>query len=380
MGSGCTTSSNSGLFQSGISDKGVKYTGPGIPSLGICNGDTLAEIEAVILQRLVDYATGQKICIEDIDLTACALFAEQEISCCESDCIELDTLMRIVFESLCTLYTDLTELQTAFDELNGNYIVGCLSGLGLNPTLKEIIQQLITQYCDLEDRVDTLETTVSTLSSTLNTTIGNFLLSAIQSCNSQVVKSGTGASATVTFKGFVPVGGVIPYAGSLTVFDSSGLGLTNTDACGWALCNGNNGTVNMSGLVPVGTGMGPAVITGMVLPYNTTGGEYAHILTTAEIPATSVSVSGSHTHNITGVSMCKSTSNVSNNAWVLDLATLDPGTCGVDSLVPPYNIPHTFTNKISSTTQTLTGNVAGGNGAHNNMPPYRALYYIQRIA
>jgi hypothetical protein len=69
---------------------------------------------------------------------------------------------------------------------------------------------------------------------------------------------------------------MMPYKGSMSKFDTNGLGLTGTDMCGWALCNGNTHTVNgstyvttnMIGQVAIGmtNGMGGAT------PSNYTGG------------------------------------------------------------------------------------------------------------
>lgn len=45
-------------------------------------------------------------------------------------------------------------------------------------------------------------------------------------------------------------GMIVPYAGSMSLFDGSGLGIGQM--AGWAICNGLNGTVDMRGLVAVG--------------------------------------------------------------------------------------------------------------------------------
>lgn len=45
-------------------------------------------------------------------------------------------------------------------------------------------------------------------------------------------------------------GMIVPYAGSMSLFDGSGLGIAAMS--GWAVCNGLNGTVDMRGLVAVG--------------------------------------------------------------------------------------------------------------------------------
>lgn len=387
MGSGCISNCPA-YFKKRIPDSNIEYTGPAIPSLGICTGDILTEVEAIILQKVIDYSTGVGINIPQIDLTSCNLFVNF-ITCC-STCTDLNCLMQVIFTSLCTLYTDFTSLQSEINTLlNGPYALACLSGLGSNPTLVQIIQEIIKELCNAEAAITTLQGQISSLTTTLPTTIGNFLSNALSSCQSTagMTKSGTGASFTASFKGFALVGVVLPYAGPTAgLFDSTGLGLVNTPACGWALANGNNGTQNMIGQVPVGAGIG---IMGGTTPVNATGtnyplfakiGEPTHTLIATEIPSTGVSVSGSHTHDFFAVSDCKSTTGNANNVWVVDVATPNPGGCNTEATTGPfYNTPHTFSDKISTFTGTYSGSTAGGGGSHNNVQPSTALLYIQRL-
>lgn len=100
---------------------------------------------------------------------------------------------------------------------------------------------------------------------------------------------------------------------------------------GWYLCNGANGTPDLRDKFIVGAGSTYAV--------DGTGGEATHILTTPEIPA--------HTHGI------QSDGGTDNSSG--DYSRLDSG--------------------FSKTLQTVT---AGGGGAHNNLPPYHALAFIQK--
>ena len=76
-----------------------------------------------------------------------------------------------------------------------------------------------------------------------------------------------------------------------------------------------------------------------------TGGEASHTLTAAEMPAHSHTVSG-------GVLVWKANSNLTVRS--------EPGACS---------------NGTSVTTST-----SGGNTAHNNMPPYLAVYVWKRTA
>lgn len=46
----------------------------------------------------------------------------------------------------------------------------------------------------------------------------------------------------------VPLGTIVEYAGSTSFLDGTGLGIFGSALDGWALCNGNNGTVNKTTL------------------------------------------------------------------------------------------------------------------------------------
>jgi microcystin-dependent protein len=65
-----------------------------------------------------------------------------------------------------------------------------------------------------------------------------------------------------------------------TDYDNSGKGLKGTQAYGWQLCNGNNGTPNYEGITLIG-GTNQAVTE---FPYGATGGERMHQLTVDELP------------------------------------------------------------------------------------------------
>ena len=283
--------------------------------------------------------------------------------------------------------------------LNGPYNTACLGpNLPTNPTLNQIIQELIKEFCSLLSAFNVLSTSVSGFTSGINTTIGNFLAGAIKSTQQatglagpNITKSGSGSTLQLNFLGFAPVGSILPYAGSMADFDSSGKGMVNTGAWGWAVCNGGNGTVNMSGLFPVGTGMGPAVITGMVLPYNSTGGEYTHTLSTSEIP--SVGLSGSitdpgHSHPFY-FELEGSVNRNSGSSWHMNPLAANYTTPYTDQ----NGVYHPPTGANPSAATLIQANIGvektginlsgahtnGGGLSHNNMPPYRALYYIQRI-
>lgn len=116
-------------------------------------------------------------------------------------------------------------------------------------------------------------------------------------------------------------------------FDATGLG-TN-ERLGWAICNGNNGTRNRSGRVPLQYNASTYPTLGA------TGGATTHTLTSNETPPVTITYTASADDNSGG------------------------GTYINTSPVQPDG------------TRTLTTN--GGGQAHNNMQPYIVTLFIQKL-
>ena len=117
-------------------------------------------------------------------------------------------------------------------------------------------------------------------------------------------------------------------------FESNGLG--KNLSTGWAICNGNNGTPNISNRVIVSYGSDFPTL-------NATGGEKEHTLTEAEMP--------SHSHG---------------------LPTDGGGALDIQSLMSSGNADE----GLSETNRTAN---TGGGKPHNNMPPYIVLVYIMKL-
>lgn len=122
---------------------------------------------------------------------------------------------------------------------------------------------------------------------------------------------------------------------------------------GWLLCDGTNGTPNLSGRFVLGYkafSTGPMInsdatygvntVTGSSFSSGSTGGEYIHTLSITEMPA--------HTHQAFP----------SFNAGSTPSTYIQPALSGSD-------------------TQGFTGST-GGSAPHNNMPPYYVLAYIMK--
>lgn len=117
-------------------------------------------------------------------------------------------------------------------------------------------------------------------------------------------------------------------------FDSNGLG--KNLRTGWAICNGKNGTPNISNRVIVQYGSDFPTL-------NATGGEKEHTLTEAEMP--------SHSHG---------------------LPTDEGGALNIQSLMNSSDA----NEGLSETNRTAN---TGGGKPHNNMPPYIVLVYIMKL-
>ena len=378
MASGCTNGSggNSGLFQKLTPDTQVQYTGQAIPQLNICNGDLLSEVEATILQQILNFQQGIGISFSDIDLTTCECFHEKVGCCGAASCQTLDCILQAYLECMCSMYADIQVLKTEVSEMyDGPYNTQCLSGVTDASKLPDIIKEMIKELCAAEATITALQTQITNLSTGLPTTIGNFMSGALQSCQSQLVENSSGSSYTATFKGFAPIGTITAFAGNLGDFDSNGLGKPNSEVCGWAIADGRNGTQNMKGVYPLGTtdmiSSLPVVGAGSY-PATSVGGKYSVALTTTNIPT--MSVSGSVTGIVANFPFFKvSRKHAQTGDNTMGYQGDGSGTSTADG------IPNGSINADISG-GTLSASVGGAGTAHENMPPYRALYFIQRIA
>lgn len=108
---------------------------------------------------------------------------------------------------------------------------------------------------------------------------------------------------------------------------------------GWALCDGNNGTPNLSGRFILGSGA-ESGLTARTLGQS--GGAESVTLTEAQMP--------SHTHN-----------------YALVNAPWPPGDMGSRS------------QNVWRGAETAATTPTGGNQPHNNMPPFYVLTYIMKL-
>ncbi|TXH08740.1 MAG: hypothetical protein E6R03_17660 [Hyphomicrobiaceae bacterium] len=397
MGSGCSPTGSGGLSAlRPTPDTSVIYTGNALPSLGICTGDTLAEVDAVILQQIINFSQGVGISVPDIDLTQCDCFIAKVGCCGKESCQTLTCILQAYLDCLCELYSDVEDLKVKVAAMyDGPYVTKCLSNVNSSSKLPAIMNELISEFCALVTTVAALQTQVNNLSTGLPTTIGNFLNTALTSCagSSGLKKTGSGSTFKATFMGFTPIGGIIMYGGTLTgKFDSSGLGLATTDMCGWALANGANGTIDMRGYFPVGVNDGSmgsgsqnsevdnAANPGQNYAQNAHGGAIKVALSAAMCavaPHSHTVTDPGHSHVI-AVNLDSASGSKFSNFMKFDTTSY---TNTLDGDPDVGNI-HAKIRKNTTGIQigAVTGSGASTGAAHENRPPYRALYFIQRIS
>lgn len=122
-------------------------------------------------------------------------------------------------------------------------------------------------------------------------------------------------------------------------------GAINNIPTGWALCDGNNGTPNLTDRFVVGAGSTYTV--------GAVGGEATHTLTTEELP--------SHNHNLYAWS--SSGSGGSHDY----LSSVSGGQVKISR------------GQVSLSSSDEIIRSTGGGVAHENRPPYYALAYIMKL-
>jgi microcystin-dependent protein len=230
---------------------------------------------------------------------------------------------------------------------------GCLTGLPTNPTKDEVLQAAVDLLCSLNATVALFPSTYVTNASLL-TQVTNIVNSVIEGGSSQF------NTRMVPFIAY-------EYYGSMSNFDSNGVGRASLNFDKIYICNGANGTPDKRGRVAVGAvrnvpgggSLDPAVDpTNPLNPnwaVNDKAGENTHTLLTAEIP--------SHTHTINDPGHSHSyTGTVADGRGSDAAKTASPTTL-----------------QTSGAVTNITINATGGSQPHNNIQPTIAANYIMYI-
>jgi microcystin-dependent protein len=203
-----------------------------------------------------------------------------------------------------------------------------------------------------------------TLTAANVTATGNLTTSGNLSLTGNLNAGGAVAAASVSGFGTIPLGGIIMWSGAVSSVPT-----------GWALCDGrsSNGrtTPDLRGRFVVGAGQGVGLSNRNV---GDTGGAETVTLTVSQIPAHNHRVAGNtttggeHTHNFRGYH-----ANFGHSGSATEGSTKndDDGTF-IDSgaITSAGSHSHAF---------DVTSDSTGGNGSHENMPPFYVLAFIMRV-
>jgi microcystin-dependent protein len=351
-----------------ISDQCVRYTGVDVPILGIKTGDSLSYVEQALITFLTSTLDGTGIILPINPQIICEIVSKNLVSC---EDLSLPNVISAIIQAVCELDTRVTALEDDFAALEASYSVGCLTGVTGSSGTHAILQAVITKLCGLEVELDALSLNVSTnyvKLSDLNSLIAAYLTSV--------------GTSTKYYNRMVPYG-VVEFYGSLTgKFDGTGAGIVGTDWEKIYLCNGNNGTPDKRGRVPVGatTGMGggsfnPAVDPGVAgnpsYALLGTAGSNTVTLSATEIPAhshlaTATVTDPGHLHTI---SYAHGEADQNEPGAYGDLMDMN----GIKSSSTSTNTAFTGVSVAVSVGST------GGGLAHANYQPGLGCYYIMYI-
>jgi microcystin-dependent protein len=336
--------------------------------LGIKTGDSLSYVEQALITFLTSTLDGTGIILPINPQIICEIVSKNLVSC---EDLSLPNVISAIIKAVCELDTRVTALEDDFAALEASYSVGCLTGVTGSSGTHAILQAVITKLCGLEVELDALSLNVSTnyvKLSDLNSLIAAYLTSV--------------GTSTKYYNRMVPYG-VVEFYGSLTgKFDGTGAGIVGTDWEKIYLCNGNNGTPDKRGRVPVGatTGMGggsfnPAVDPGVAgnpsYALLGTAGSNTVTLSATEIPAHSHTATATvtdpgHLHTI---SYAHGEADQNEPGAYGDLMDMN----GIKSSSTSTNTAFTGVSVAVSVGST------GGGLAHANYQPGLGCYYIMYI-
>lgn len=364
-----------------VSDQCVRYTGIDVPVLGIKNGDSLSYVEQALIEFLTSTLNGKGITLDINPAIICDIVNKNLVAC---EDLSLPNVISALIKAACELDTRLTTLEGKFNALEAPYTLGCITGVTSTSGTHAILQAVITKLCSVEVALNALALNVSTnyvKLADLNALIAAYL-TATGCCG--------GSSGTKYNTRMVPYT-VVEYYGTLTgKFDGTGAGLGDWEKI--YLCNGNNGTPDKRGRVPVGatTGMGGGALNPAVDPAVAGNPAYALLGTNGSNTVTlSVNQIPAHSHTATNTVL------VTNHTH---FTTLAGGQVGITATTPlaqtatyggntsyslagavgTPDIGITDPSKSDVTVTTAIGSTGGGL-AHNNYQPGLGCYYIMYI-
>lgn len=349
-----------------ISDRCVKYTGIDVPVLGIQTGDSLSFVEQALITFLVSTLDGTGIKIDLTGIDICALVQANLPTCGDISIVDIS---KALIASACDLQEQVDAIVAELAILNGNYTIGCLTGVTSSTDTHAIVQAVINKVCTLE---------VDLIALTLDLETNYVLIDELDAYIAAYLAS-SGSGATKYYNRMIPYA-VVEYYGPIPGnFDATGAGLATGPWEKIYLCNGQNGTPDKRGRVGVGTTDGSML--GLTLPIDTNPGSSPFnplytlggsagtsnqtVLTLTQIPAhthlaTSTVSDPGHTHSFQTPSFEQKADFSNNeNVWRGGFTTA------------------TTASNVTGISVTTVNSSIGGNGGHSNVQAGLGCYYIQ---
>lgn len=244
----CKESTKNNSCTDVLSTDCIRWEGDKYEDLDICINDSLTEVETKIINEIIEIMKGKGIIITKIDFSDCD-YIKSIIGVKEKSLFNILNSYKIAVCQLKEILDIIKSDQDNFTTIS-NYALSCL---GLTTSVcepeikfKTLIQAIITKLCDVDTKYNGIATLIL---QAVESTTGDFMCDVIKSCgNNGIIYSGSGSNTRITFQALVPPFCPIIYTGSMSVFDISGIGNANTYACGWYICNGDNGTPTSASL------------------------------------------------------------------------------------------------------------------------------------
>ena len=374
-----------------VSDQCVRYTGLDSIPLDISSGDNLQVVIENIIDNLVPLlsGTGDKITIASA--IRCAIVNGYLPTPVGTNQWTSEQLFQTLVEVVCDLQTQITAIDAEIDALNANYNIDCLDGVTSSSDTHAIVQAIINKLCETVDDLTTLELDVDT----------NYVkLADLDALIAAYIASQGGGSSTQQYLKMIPYV-AYEYYGSLTNFDGSGIGIPANGFFKVYLCNGLNGTPDKRGRVAVGAiqsvpggpldaAVNPANAGNPNYALSSTSGANTVTLITSQIPVhthnANVVASGTvenHTHIVMGGGG-PSGGSVPSSLQVMANETAQDGNASYKMLPANSQVHNSGITSASgagsvSLSVAVSNDNTGSGGAHSNIQPVIAAYYIMYI-
>jgi microcystin-dependent protein len=374
-----------------VSDQCVRYTGLDSIPLDITSGDNLQLVIENIIDNLVPLlsGTGDKITIASA--IRCAIVNGYLPTPVGTNQWTSEQLFQTLVEVVCDLQTQITAIDAEIDALNANYNIDCLDGVTSSSDTHAIVQAIINKLCETVDDLTTLELDVDT----------NYVkLADLDALIAAYIASQGGGNSTQQYLKMVPYV-AYEYYGSLANFDGSGIGIPANGFFKVYLCNGLNGTPDKRGRVAVGAiqnvpggpldaAVNPANAGNPNYALSGTAGANTVTLITSQIPVHTHNANvvasgtvGNHTHVIMGGGG-PSGGPVPSALQVMANETAQDGNASYKMLPANSQVHNSGITSASgagsvSLSVAVSNDNTGSGGAHSNIQPVIAAYYIMYI-